>query len=509
MPESPFEILKAANRLPTPAGVAMRILELVESEETSLDDLGQVIGSDPALTSKILKYINSPLMGLGFHGATLQEAVARIGMRGAQMMALSFSLVSEKQRESCPSFNFDRFWSESLVRAVAARSLATHLMSWDAEEAFLTGLLCRIGKLACATGMAAVYEPVLRDSAEGGPTLEERERAALGADHLETGLLLLREWHLPEVVWRTAGHLATPASADGHEMRSVAIVRLADAVAAFMVDERRHNAAAIRELCALAEERFEIDAETFRTLLGRVGLDWINYGRLLSVQTQRPPDVAAIESQAEEHRAALRIASEVEVQHLRSENEQLGRFARRDRLTGLLNRAAFDEALSAALATAAQERRPLALLLIDADRFRAFNARYGHAGGDAALEQIARLVEASAGPHDSAFRCEGDEFAVLAPRCATAAALAEKIRADIEAASFGEGAGARLTVSIGVVVSQGSRKPGHERELLERAEQRLADARHSGGNRWRDESLRGHGPGFWRRVSRWLPAGGR
>ncbi len=133
-PEDLYQVLRTANRLPTPPGVAIRILQLVESEDTTLEDLTQVISSDPALTAKILKYINSPLVGLGFHGSTLQEAVARIGVRGTQMMALSFSLISPNQAKSCPSFDFDRFWSESLARGVAARRLSEEIGGWDGEE---------------------------------------------------------------------------------------------------------------------------------------------------------------------------------------------------------------------------------------------------------------------------------------------------------------------------------------------------------------------------------------
>ncbi len=114
MNKASFPALKAANRLPSPPAVAMRILQLVASDETTLDELAHVISADPALTAKILKYLHSPLIGLGFHGTTLSEAVARIGTRGAQLLALSFSLVSQKHTQSCPSFDFNRFWSESL-----------------------------------------------------------------------------------------------------------------------------------------------------------------------------------------------------------------------------------------------------------------------------------------------------------------------------------------------------------------------------------------------------------
>jgi len=487
MVENPYNLLKSTNRLPTPPGVAIRILELVESDETSIEDITQVISGDPALTSKIIKFINSPLIGLGFRGTTVAEAVSRIGMRGAQMMALSFSLVSDKHRESCPSFRFDEFWSESLARAVGARCIARHQLGWDPEEAFITGLLARIGKLVLATGLPVDYEPVLSGTVGGDQPLELRERAVLGTDHLEVGMQLLREWSLPEIIWKTAGMLAP---GQDRPNRSARIIEMADAVAAFIVEDVRHTAASVQELAAAALDRLEIDGEAFRVLVGQIGQDWINYGRLLSVQTSKAPDIQAIENQAEEHRNALRLASELEVQSLRVENQQLGRIARRDRLTGMFNRAAFDEDLAAALASAQESGAPLALLLIDIDHFKAVNDTHGHRTGDVALEHVARLLDDHARKRDTVYRYGGEEFAVIAPDCAPAAArvLAEELRQGVAAEPFSDGdTRLPLTVSAGVGWAHWPERPATAAELLEYADKRLYEAKNAGRNCWRIE----------------------
>lgn len=506
MVENPYTLLKSTNRLPTPPGVAIRILELVESDETSIEDITQVISGDPALTSKIIKFINSPLIGLGFRGTTVGEAVARIGMRGAQMVALSFSLVSEKHRDSCPSFKFDRFWSESLARAVGARCIARHQLGWDPEEAFITGLLARIGKLVLATGMPVEYEPVLADAGGSGQPLEARERQALGTDHLEVGMQLLHEWNLPEVIWKTAGTLVP-----GHDRpnRSARIIEMADAIAAFMVEDVRHTAAAVQELAAAAFDQLEIDGEAFRVLLGQIGQDWINYGRLLSVQTSKAPDIQAIENQAEEHRNALRLASEIEVQSLRVENQQLGRIARRDRLTGMFNRAAFDEDFSTALATAQQTGAPLALLFVDIDLFKSINDTHGHLTGDAALEHIARLLDDNARKRDTVYRYGGEEFAIIAPDCTPAAArqLAEDLRTAVAAEPFADGDNTiSMTVSIGIGWAQWPERPAGAAELVEYADQRLYEAKHAGRNCWRIEPA-AQRAGLWQKIGRLFGGG--
>jgi len=478
-----FPALKAANRLPSPPAVAMRILKLVASDDTTLDELAHVISADPALTAKIMKYLHSPLIGLGFHGTTLSEAVARIGTRGAQLLALSFSLVSQKHHQSCPSFNFARFWSESLARAVAARRLAALNRQWDPEEAFIAGLVMRIGQLVLATAVPAEYEPVLQAAASGG-SLEGQERAMLGTDHLEIGLLLLKDWKLPEEVWGAVGPLASgqePARA----AHSVTVLRLADRIAVFIAREGQRERRDMEALVALAASSAQIERDTFRPLLEQIGQDWTAYGELLSIPTTEPPDLDAIEFEAEEQRTTLRLAAEIEVLNLRNENQQLSDLASRDRLTGLLNRGAFDEALTAGTAAAARGGQSLALLMIDLDLFKGINDRHGHPVGDAVLRHVARIFHTYAKAPGEAFRYGGEEFAILMADVTRgdALALAETVRQAVANSPHLEGARTiPITVSIGLAWARWPDQPANPAALVETADQRLYDAKRSGRN---------------------------
>jgi len=487
MPDNIFHILKTANRLPTPPGVAIRILQLVESEDTTLDDLVELISSDPALTAKILKYISSPLVGLGFHGSTLQEAVARIGVRGTQMMALSFSLITQEHAESCPSFEFKTFWSESLARGVAARHVAGEVGGWDGEEAFIAGLVCRIGKLALSTGMPEEYEPVLNGSVHEMLPLEERERLVFGGDHVEVGIQLLKDWQLPESIWAAAEGL-TPGGIGSASGRSGQILRLADAVASFLIARDARSPETLQRLCGLAMTEVGIEPGALRELISSVAGDWVSYGCLFSLETHDAPDFEAIEMEAEEQRNVLRLASEMEVQSLKSENEQLSELARRDRLTGLLNRAAFDESLVAAVESARDQGRSVALMMLDLDRFKSINDTHGHPAGDSVLKHLAKILDDNARRRDEVFRYGGEEFAVIAPNCSkdVAESLAEGFRAAVESEPHVElKRKIPLTVSLGIAWVDSEDLPEDPKDLIEYADQRLYDAKHSGRNAWR------------------------
>jgi diguanylate cyclase (GGDEF)-like protein len=102
---------------------------------------------------------------------------------------------------------------------------------------------------------------------------------------------------------------------------------------------------------------------------------------------------------------------------LRAEREAQSRMARRDTLTGLPNRLAFEEYLAAAITQAAAGGAVLGVGIIDLDHFKQINDRWGHGGGDEVLRKIADRLRAAMKPGDFIARLGGDEFALVAHPC--------------------------------------------------------------------------------------------
>ncbi len=117
-----------------------------------------------------------------------------------------------------------------------------------------------------------------------------------------------------------------------------------------------------------------------------------------------------------------------DVTQARSLREQLAWVARHDSLTGVPNRAAFEQMLGHATALSAQT--PLCVLFIDLDRFKQVNDSGGHAAGDALLRELAQRMQAGLRRSDSVARLGGDEFAVLLMGCPLprAQVIAEQLR---------------------------------------------------------------------------------
>lgn len=173
-------------------------------------------------------------------------------------------------------------------------------------------------------------------------------------------------------------------------------------------------------------------------------------------------------------------------------NRELERLAATDALTGLCNRRRFDQALTREWRRAVRTRRPLSLILLDADHFKGFNDRYGHQRGDEALKLIARSIEAATDPiHDIACRIGGEEFAVILPDTDARGAqlVAERIREAVLGWRVPHAANPHrlLTISGGLAQIPDS-LAADLAALVRAADQALYEAKAQGRNRVRSAS---------------------
>ena len=171
---------------------------------------------------------------------------------------------------------------------------------------------------------------------------------------------------------------------------------------------------------------------------------------------------------------------------LEEANRQLRVLAREDGLTDLANRRRFDEALGAEYRRAMRVGSPLAVIMIDVDRFKAFNDTYGHPSGDACLQALAGVLSGGCRrPADLPARYGGEEFVLLLPNtdAAGASIVAECIRGKVRALAIPHAGSEHgvATVSIGVAVMAPDRPQGPA-ALVEAADMALYEAKRAGRN---------------------------
>jgi diguanylate cyclase (GGDEF)-like protein len=157
-----------------------------------------------------------------------------------------------------------------------------------------------------------------------------------------------------------------------------------------------------------------------------------------------------------------------------------------DRMTGLFNRGHFDERLGAELNRAQRLQQPLSVVMLDVDRFKEFNDRYGHSAGDVGLRTIADRFRQMTRRSDVVARYGGEEFVFLLPDTGadTAFDKLEQIRMSVEALTIvlpkGQGE-ASLTVSAGIATFPADGT--NAEELIDEADARLFRAKAGGRNR--------------------------
>jgi len=208
----------------------IRVLEAVSSEETSPDQLADIILKDPSLTARVLKMSNSSYYMRSAQIKTVHQGIRVLGANAIKCIALSVSVFVPPRKDSLlgePELR--QFYLHCIGVGLLARKMAQKLGIKNTEEAFVAGLLHDLGKLYMMNAHPEAYLRV-RDMINGGDDDIEAERRVFDVDHAELGSIIATRWRLPEDlqrVVRSHHHLDLNPSSD----RLLAIVQLANILA--------------------------------------------------------------------------------------------------------------------------------------------------------------------------------------------------------------------------------------------------------------------------------------
>ncbi len=172
---------------------------------------------------------------------------------------------------------------------------------------------------------------------------------------------------------------------------------------------------------------------------------------------------------------------------LQEKNLLLERMTRVDGLTGIGNRRHFDEEYRHSFELAKRFQRFLSVAMIDIDRFKAFNDRFGHEAGDNALRAVAAAIDETVRTSDQCFRYGGEEFTCVFPETDEVGAftVADRLRQAVERLAIahpGNLPSGVVTISVGVSTLRPPVAAGAE-DLLRAADQALYSAKDQGRNR--------------------------
>ncbi|MCW3041285.1 MAG: histidine kinase [Solirubrobacterales bacterium] len=224
---------------------------------------------------------------------------------------------------------------------------------------------------------------------------------------------------------------------------------------------------------ALEDERFKANPFVADgTIRSYAGFPLISEGHAIGTMCVHDPAPKTLSPDQLDALSVLATAAQTQV-GLRRHVEALSAMARTDALTGAANRRAIDEALDRELSRSARSGTPMALVMLDMDRFKSFNDEFGHPAGDLLLQRTAAAWKRELRAGDLLGRWGGEEFCVLLADCRpeAAAAVAERVRAAVPDGR---------SCSAGVASWN-----GHESiaELVLRTDRALYEAKHAGRDR--------------------------
>jgi HD-like signal output (HDOD) protein len=196
-------------------GVAMRVLELTRDPHVDTRALKHCIENDPAISSRVLRVVNSSLFGLSREVSDLNQALALLGIKPLKLLVLGFSLPSGLFLD-VESKTLLWYWRHALTKAVAARELSHRLWRIPGDEAFLAGLFQDLGVLLLFQVLGQPYARFLDRAVSHHADLGAIEQRALGFSHTELSARLLHQWNFPAllcdtVAWQPSGDANPPA----------------------------------------------------------------------------------------------------------------------------------------------------------------------------------------------------------------------------------------------------------------------------------------------------------
>jgi diguanylate cyclase (GGDEF)-like protein len=480
-------ILKC-ERLPSFPAIAARVIEMCGDESVSVRELGEVLSHDTAISTKILRTINSSFYGLRHRVTTVERATTMLGLNAVKMLALGFSLVPQLKGLGGEDFDPTIIWKRSLYAAVGAHTIAREVKFEHHEESFIAGLLQDLGIIVLLQTLRADYVKLLEQTTEAHGKLRAIEQEALDLDHTQVGQALAEQWILPPILIAAIRHHESPDDAVPEFQALLRAVALGAKAADCFLSPPQQQAGRVKSYIRHASQWFDLNQEQAGTFLECIEEGTKELGKLFEIESSVQQSASDLMVKANETLSDLSLEAVQNAARLEQENEQLSNQAHYDPLTSTLNRGGLDHMLKMEFELAGRSGNPLSVIFIDADHFKPINDTHGHHVGDRALQLIAASMNENVPVGGRVGRYGGDEFVMVLPdvQGPQAAAIAEKIRQRVEQVTIEheDANPLSITISVGLASYHGTDTSDCQPDqLIVAADKAMYAAKSAGGNR--------------------------
>ena len=252
-------LLTRIDVLPSLPSLYVRLMDEINSEDSSMDRIGQIITEDIGMTTTVLKVVNSAFFGFPQRISTVAQAVTLLGLDLISGLVLSHQIFTTFDFSRVAAFSFEGLWRHSMVTGGFSRKIAQQASSdrSGVDQAFVAGLLHDVGKLVLCSTLPDKYNRILEGLGRNDRELWLGELEELGATHAEAGAFLVGLWGLDEAVVQALAFHHQPSDCPEGEFSALSAVHVANVLE--------------HELCVINPDYFrpQLDA----AYLARAGLE--------------------------------------------------------------------------------------------------------------------------------------------------------------------------------------------------------------------------------------------
>lgn len=494
----------SSSSLPTLPAVAVKLVEVSRDPNTDVNQIVQIVKSDPAICGKILKSANSTYFGFSSKVTSIERAVPLLGTTVVTSLALSFSLSDDTLGKGKLARCYRDYWLQSLCQSAACELVSsTFETSMVATDYLLAGLMMDVGRLAMLKTASREYYPVLEVVEEKHLNLPAVEEGMLGFTHCQVGAKLIESWGLPSLISEAilAHHIVDDAQLNSIAQNGDSLMKaMIFSAAAGDYYCQNNSALALKRLRDLGQLFYNVDEQQVEDYLTELRTRIDVTGELYCYNTSVVPPAADLMAEANQQLVLLTMRAQAESTQakareelvsqqkaeLESQNKELSEQATTDPLTKVYNRNYFETKVKQEVKQSLSRCTPIGMIFLDVDKFKLLNDNYGHQFGDEVLQGVAGVLKRNVRKSDTVARYGGEEFVVVVDSANEKGIqrFAERLRGALESEVFNcNGTRVPVTASFGVAMGMPSNTSSDwVKMMIEQADAAMYDSKQNGRN---------------------------